>query len=230
MELAIDTSNEIASAAVAQKGRPIAEVTWRAGYNHTATLLDNVVHILRCARGTLRDVDTLVVAKGPGSFNGVRVAISCCKGLSMALGIPLVGVGTLEVEAFPYADTLLPICPVMEAGKGDLATALFHLRNGEWQRLREERIRTLEELVSETADTTLFCGNISRELHLQLTESLGHKARVVHSPAGVRRAGYLAQLGWMRIQRGELDQLGSLQPLYLKRPSITVSRKSGGLG
>lgn len=225
MELAIDTSTETASIALSSHGKIIAELTWHAGQNHTTDLIPNLICILEQAKLNLKDINGVIVAKGPGSFNGLRVGMSTAKGLALALNIPLVGISTLEVEAFPYTATTLPICPIQNAGRGEIATALFQTKRGKWCRLVEEHITTVEALLPELKHRTIFCGRIPQEIALQLRERLKRKALIVDGAAGLRRAGYLAELGWRRLKVGDFDHSPTLEPLYLRRPAITVSHK-----
>jgi tRNA threonylcarbamoyladenosine biosynthesis protein TsaB len=225
MELAIDTSTDTASIALSSHGEIIAELTWHAGQNHTTELIPNLTCILEQAKLNLKDINGVIVAKGPGSFNGLRVGMSTAKGLALALNIPLVGISTLEVEAFPYAATTLPICPIQNAGRSEIATALFQTKRGKWCRLVEEHITTVEALLPELKHRTIFCGRIPPEIALQLRERLKRKALIVDGAAGLRRAGYLAELGWRRLKVGDFDHSPTLEPLYLRRPAITVSHK-----
>ncbi len=225
MELAIDTSTDTAGIALSSQGKIIAELTWHAGQNHTTELAPNLLCILEQARLNLKDINGIIVAKGPGSFNGLRVGMSFAKGLALALDIPLVGVSTLEVEASPYAATTLPICPIQNAGRGEIAVALFQTKRGKWCRLVEEHITTVEALIPEINRRTIFCGRIPPEMVLQLRERLKRKALIVESAAGLRRAGYLAELGWSRLKSGDFDHSPTLEPLYLRRPAITISHK-----
>jgi tRNA threonylcarbamoyladenosine biosynthesis protein TsaB len=170
------------------------------------------------------------VAKGPGSFNGLRIGMSLAKGFALALNIPMVGISTLEVEAYPYAFTLLPICPIQNAGRGEIATALFRIKKGKWCRLVEEHIATVDSLLPEMKGQTIFCGIIPQEVKLQLKKKLGHRALIIEGAAGFRRAGYLAELGWRRLKISDSNHSPTLEPLYLRRPSITTSRKLQNLG
>ncbi len=226
MELAIDTSTETAGIAVSREGEVVAELTWRAGQNHSTELVPSIILLMRQAGSRLTDISGLVVARGPGSFNGLRVGMSTAKGLAFALNVPLVGIGTLEVEAYPYAATGLPICPLLNAGRGEIAAALFQTRSGKWRRLLDEQITTLDDLLPKMKGRTLFCGGAVAGVASRLTDALGRRALVVSGGGALRRAGYLAQLGWMRLGAGDIDPLPTLQPQYLRSPSITVSRKA----
>jgi tRNA threonylcarbamoyladenosine biosynthesis protein TsaB len=225
MELAIDTSTEIASIALSSKGAVIAELTWHAGQNHTAELVPNLNHILAQVKIELKDITGVIVAKGPGSFNGLRVGMSFAKGLALSLNIPIVGISTLEVEAFPYAAIGLLICPIQNAGRGELAAAIFQSKKEKWCRLVEEHITTVEMLIPEIKGRTIFCGTIPDDVVLQLRQGLGRKALIISNAATLRRAGYLAELGWNRLREGDYDHSPTLEPLYLRRPAITVSSK-----
>ncbi len=111
MQLAIDTSTDTASLALVQDSEVLAELTWRCGQNHTIELLPRLAHLLNQTKLSLQSTSCIIVAKGPGSFNGLRVGVSLAKGLAFGLGIPIVGVSTLEVAAYQHAETGLPVCP-----------------------------------------------------------------------------------------------------------------------
>ncbi len=219
MELAIDTSTDIASIALSSCGEVQAEMTWLSGQNHTVELMPNLLHLLQQAKIDLKDIDAIIVAKGPGSFNGLRVGVAIAKGLAFALDVPLVGIGTLEVEAFLYVKTGLPVCPVQNAGRGEIATALYQLQNGDWQRLIAEHITTTEKLCANISTETIFCGRFSPDIAQQIEQRLGKRAIILK---GLRRAGFLAEPGWRRLKMGETDNPATLQPLYLRPPSVTT--------
>lgn len=220
MELAIDTASERASIALAREGIVQAELSWHAGKNHTAQLIPAIIFLLEQGDLSLEGVKALVVARGPGSFNGLRVGMSTVKGLAYALGIPAVGVGSLAVAAFPYAYAGHPVRPIMDIGRGEVATALFQKRGGDWLKLEEEHITTVEAICSEIASNTVVCGRLPDRTFQLIEGLLGSKAIVVRDapPSG---AGCLAILGWRRLAQGEKDDPVALQPLYLRRPAIT---------
>ncbi len=222
MELAIDTSNETAGLALSKKGQVMAELTWVAGRNHTREVLPALLRLLEQVEARLQDLEGIIVAKGPGSFSGVRLGISLAKGLALALNVPLVGISTLEALAFPYAGLGLPICPLLRFGR-ELALALFQLREDKFVRLLEEQIVEPGEIPSKISGQIIFCGKLEPELVSFLHQEFGEKAQFLSS--GLRRPGYLCELGWQHLRAGKQDDPATLQPLYLKKPSITLRRK-----
>ena len=221
MQLAIDTSTDTASLAIVQDSEVLVELTWRSGQNHTTQLLPHLDHLLNQTKLSLQSTTGIIVARGPGSFNGLRVGISTAKGLAFSLGIPIVGISSLEVEAYQHAETGLPICPIFNTGRGEIATAIYQKKHNEWRQLIAEHITTVETLRSQITTKTIFCGEFIPLIATQLRQQLKQKAIIPSPTTGLRRASFLAELGLKRLEAGDYDNLATFQPLYLRRPSIT---------
>src|SRR6516162_1142416 len=98
--LALDTSTRQSSVALCDEQTLYGEYTWRSGNNHSVELLERIQRLVDVDCGSsLHALDGVVVATGPGSFNGVRVAVATAKAFAFALQKPLVGISTLEVIA-----------------------------------------------------------------------------------------------------------------------------------
>jgi tRNA threonylcarbamoyl adenosine modification protein YeaZ len=223
MELAIDTSTDFCSIGLSREGEMVTELTWHSGQNHTVELVPNIDRLLNQTNTSSRDLKVIFIARGPGSFNGLRVGMSTAKGLAFSLNIPLVGIGTLEVEAYPFAFTKLPICPIHNAGRGEIATALYR-QNDSWRCLTAEHITTTDVLCRQTKRKTVFCGEIPPSVIDELKKKLGKYAIIPEAAARLRLAGYLSALAWQRLNRGQVDDAASLQPLYLRQPPITLRK------
>jgi tRNA threonylcarbamoyl adenosine modification protein YeaZ len=223
MELAIDTSTDFCSIGLSREGEIMAESTWRTRQNHTVELVPNIDRLLHETGTESRDLRAVFVAIGPGSFNGLRVGMSTAKGLAFSLEIPLVGIGTLEIEAYPFAFTGLPICPIHGAGQGEIATALYR-QDDSWHCISPEHITTVDELCWQTKRKTVFCGEIPLPAIEDLKKKLEKYAIIPEAAARLRHAGYLALLAWQRLDKGEMDDAASLQPLYLRQPPITLRK------
>ena len=230
MQLAIDTSTNTASLALVQDNGVLAELTWHCGQNHSVQLLPNLAHLLNQTGTNLQSISGIIVARGPGSFNGLRVGVSTAKGLAFSLGVPIVGIGSLEVAAYPHAETGLPICPIFNAGRGEIATAIYQRRNKKWHQLTTEHITTVETLCSQITTKTIFCGEFIPVVATQLRKQLKQRAIISSPAAGLRRAGFLAELGQQRLEAGNYDNPATLQPLYLRRPPITKPKRQLTIG
>ncbi|MBN2186749.1 MAG: tRNA (adenosine(37)-N6)-threonylcarbamoyltransferase complex dimerization subunit type 1 TsaB [Dehalococcoidia bacterium] len=221
MELAIDTSSNTPSIALSHKGSILAELTWQSTQNHTVELLPNLLWLLEQAKTALNSIEAITVAKGPGSFNGLRVGVSTAKGLAFSLHIPVLGISTLETEAYPFAYTALPLCPIHQASRGEIATALYQQKDNEWHCLEKEHLSTIDALCQQIRRETLFCGEIPPNIVEQLRQILGRQALIPQACIRLRRAGFLTMLAWQKLKEGEQDDPATLQPLYLRPPHIT---------
>ena len=125
MLLAIDTSTNFASIALADGETLLAELNWRVGQQHGSETLERMRWLLSGQGVTMAQLDGLAVALGPGSFNGVRVALATAKSLAFALDIPLYGIPTLDICAWGARLSPDPIWSLLDAGRGEVYAARY---------------------------------------------------------------------------------------------------------
>jgi len=247
--LALDSSTRQASLALAAEDELLGEYTWYVGNNHSIELLDRIQRILVECGKTMQDIDGVAVATGPGSFNGLRVALSTAKALAFALAKPLVGVSTLEHSAAQQWQWEGPICSLLEAGRSELYAACyladkvysrsgnitFRMRQlGDYLLLSPEHIGDYLQAQASTwlaipGERTmppfLMCGEISVTSRQALYASMQEQCIFTSNVQALRRASVLAMLAFQRLQDGQVDDPLVLEPLYLRRPSITTSTR-----
>jgi tRNA threonylcarbamoyl adenosine modification protein YeaZ len=226
MQIAIDTSTDYACLAILNQSEILAEFTWHCGQNHTVELYPRLHLLIEKTGQDIESADCIYVARGPGSFNGLRVGVSAAKGLAFSLGIPIIGISTLSSTAYQHAEAGMPVCVIQNAGREEIATAIYKNKRKIWSEVLSEHITTLEALAPKIKETTIFCGGYNPATALQI-KKLFKKLAIIPSPAGqLRRAAYLAELGLRRMQAKDFDNLAALQPTYLRRPPITERKKA----
>ncbi len=253
LQLALDTSTRQASVALCTEETLLGEYAWQVGNNHSVELLERIQRLVTECGQTMQSLEAIAVATGPGSFNGLRVALATAKSLAFALTLPLVGVSTLDVIAAQQQHWRGPICAVMEAGRGELYAACYLFDeiveagqlSCELRRLSDYLLEAPEQLkehvlthINEWAGVpgeravppVLFCGEMSEAARAALSAQLPQGLFLPALPS-TRHAVTLASLAFRRFQRGIVDDPLLLEPLYLRRPSITTSaRKQPLLG
>jgi tRNA threonylcarbamoyladenosine biosynthesis protein TsaB len=277
--IALDTSTRYSSVALCSESEFFGEYTWYSGNNHSIELFEYTQRLCAQAQVSLQQVELIAVAIGPGSFNGVRVALAMAKALAFALQKPLVGVSTLDILAFQQCayGVQRPVCALLEAGRSEIyaATYMFDEVGAELatvqgelsyrlKRLGDYLLVTPQQLVTYLQEhapdwfgsavgagqaqegrdkpqplhapvfqfpTVLFCGEIGPHTHQALYSALPQQSLFVRGAQAARRAVSLAAIALQRVHEGHVDDPLTLEPLYLRRPSITKStRKQPLLG
>ena len=253
--LALDTSTRQASVALCDEQTLYGEYIWQIGNNHSVELLERIQRLVVVDCGSsLQVIDGVTVAIGPGSFNGVRVAVATAKALAFALQKPLVGVSTLEIIAAQQDQWRGPVCSILEAGRSELYAACYlfderdtngdisyHIRQlSEYLMLSPQQlVNYLNEQMDQWAGVPgkrqvspiLFCGELSETTRQVIYEQMQGKSLFIDNLQATRRASSLALLAIQRLYEGRIEDPMLLEPLYLRRPSITTStRKQPLLG
>ena len=213
MILAIDTASHLAGLALYDGDGVAAEHTWTSLAHHTVDLMPNLVTLLSQQGLTTADLSGLVVGLGPGSFTGLRIGMSVAKGLAFAQGLPLVGVPSLYAVAHAHREQGLPIWAVIAAGRGRFAGALFRL-DQPWPAPQDYKLGRLDEMAPPEHSPALYAGELKAQDRAVLSARWGERAALPEPAASFRRVGYLAELGWQRLQWGEQDDVNGLAPIY----------------
>ena len=150
--LAFDTSATVASVALCEGERLLAEYTINNGNTHSETLLPMVESLLSHFSMSVSEVDLFAVSAGPGSFTGVRIGAATLKGLAFASDKPCVGVSTLHAIAENLSVCKGLICPVMNARRSQVYTALFRSDGEKLERLMPDSALSIAELDEKLAD------------------------------------------------------------------------------
>ncbi|SRR5579883_1583239 len=219
--LGLETGGPQASLAVASHGRIIA-ADMPARRAHGESVAGAIEAMLRGCNLKIGELAGIAVGIGPGSFTGLRIALSYAKGVALAAGCALVGIPSLDAMALcalelPDLAPAAAICPILDARKGELYAALYRQVENGVEKLSGEFLSTPEQLAARLEAATIFfgdggCGELIRQaVHPD-------PAMLADWGAAPPPAVLIAALGAARIARGESDAAASLQPLYV-RPS-----------
>jgi len=145
--LAVDSSGLVASVAIVEDSNLIAEYTVNYKKTHSQTLLPMLDEIVKMTETDLNTIDAIAVAKGPGSFTGLRIGSATVKGLGFALDKPVIGVPTVEGLAMNLYDSKALICPMMDARRNQVYTGLYRFQGHVLQVVKDQIPIAVEELI-----------------------------------------------------------------------------------
>ncbi|MBR6259632.1 MAG: tRNA (adenosine(37)-N6)-threonylcarbamoyltransferase complex dimerization subunit type 1 TsaB, partial [Oscillospiraceae bacterium] len=210
--LAIESSAKAASCCIAENGTLLAQYFQKSALTHSRTLLAMTEHMLSDLDMKIADIDGIAVARGPGSFTGVRIGVAAAKGLAWGADKPVCGVSTLEAMAHHISDREGLICPVMDARRSQVYNAIFEGKNLE--RLAPDRAIALEELAEEikkSGKTICLVGD-GAGITCDYFNKVGIEATLAPEPLLFQSAWGVA----MAVEKGEFVSPDELSPVYLR--------------
>lgn len=216
--IAIETSGRIGSIAAVEAGRIVAEEQFPHGLQHAATILPIVDRHCRQRGWSPGDVEHLYVSIGPGSFTGLRIAITLAKTMALATGVKVVAVPSVEVlvrNAPPEANHVII---VLDAKRDQIFTARFaRTAEGGWSEREPAHLDTLPAMLARAP----------RPVHL-LGEGIPyHEKFIPQDDAGIvvtpaeswrARAAAVAEIGMKMAGQNQFANPDTLTPLYIRLP------------
>jgi tRNA threonylcarbamoyladenosine biosynthesis protein TsaB len=237
--LAVETSTFTGSVALVEASLPegawriVGETTLHLSETHSSRLMPTIDRLLRETSRAIQAVQGIAVGLGPGSFTGLRIAVSTVKGLAFSLRVPVVGVPTLDALAhnIPFASPL--VCPVLDARKKEVYAALFRGDGeGQLRRIGETWVLSPEDLCSRISERTILVGSGAEVYGETFREKLGSRALFASPEFSFPRASTVARLSLPSFQHGQtLDPL-TFSPIYVRRSEAEIhwERKERGTG
>lgn len=217
--LAVETSSLAGGVALLDDEAVRGEYGLDVRVTHSERLMPAIDRLLRDAGWRPEDLEGLAVAVGPGSFTGLRIGLSAVKGLALALGVPVAPVPTLDAMAavLPYAT--LPVCPVLDARKGEVYCSLYRWEEDHMRREWDYLALAPTALARRLTEPVLLLGDGAGavdSVHARLAPP--HRRRPSAAAVGV--------LGLDLMRRGASVPATDLLPLYLRPSEAELKRRA----
>lgn len=225
--LAFESTARIASVAVTDGERLLAQYSIDNGLTQSELLLPMAEDLLKSLKLTFDDVELLACAVGPGSFTGVRIGTALVKGIAFGRNIPCVEVSTLEElceNVTPLGDILVP---VMDARRSQVYTALFSSDGHNATRLTEDAALSISELakrLSEHEGKRIYLAGDGYEVARKGLSELGIVTEVTPALLIAENAYSVAKLGYRKYMAGEAISDREVTPTYLRMPQAERER------
>ncbi len=216
--VALETSSEVASIALCEDNRVLAERTILSGSVYAEQIPEMLKQALADVRIDLGQVDGFAVSIGPVSYTGLRVGLSLAKGLANATGKPLVGVPTLDAVACSAPYAAFPVWVTLDARRGQVYAALYSTEAAWPEQVTPYEIGPVEELARTVKPPVLCVGSGVEAYGPIIQDCLANKALFLPFGSGRLHAVPVAFLGMRALRCGTGDSLYDLEPLYLRRP------------
>jgi tRNA threonylcarbamoyladenosine biosynthesis protein TsaB len=215
--LAVDTATESIGLALHDGAQVLAEHLWHSRAHHTVELAPEVAMMLRRAGAGPRDLRGVAVARGPGSFTGLRIGMAFAKGLALGHNLPLVAVPTFDILVYGQPRMQKPLLALVRMGRSRVAALWYKWSHDGWQAQGEPEGFTWEGLLDQVEGPAQVCGELDQEARNTLRADA--RLQLAGPAESARRPGFLAELGWRRLRAGEEDDSERVAPIYLRTRS-----------
>jgi tRNA threonylcarbamoyladenosine biosynthesis protein TsaB len=191
---------------------------------HAENLTPAIDFICDQAQVDLGEIGLVAVDVGPGLFTGLRVGVATAKAIAFALRVPMIGVSSLDLLAFPMRFSPRLIVTAIDARRGEVYYAFYRQVPGGVQRISEQEVGSPDDLASEllaTGEDALLVGDGAHRYR----EAFEGLARVELVDPGNRHpsAGSLVQLAHAQALREDFQQIDEISPIYLRRPDAEIN-------
>ncbi|HEX9891197.1 MAG TPA: tRNA (adenosine(37)-N6)-threonylcarbamoyltransferase complex dimerization subunit type 1 TsaB [Actinomycetota bacterium] len=223
--LAIETSTPQTGVALGSEQGVLASATVSWARGHQEVLAPAVEHILGWAEVDLGQVAGVAVGLGPGLFTGLRVGVATARGLAQVLGLPVVGIGSLDVLAFGVRHTRSRIGAVIDGKRGEVFFSFYRPVPGGVARESDFAVGPPERLAAELAASrqeTLLVGNGALLYRRQLEDS-GTPVEFASISRAFPQAVSLLELAVPRFQREETSRADDVVPHYVRRSDAEIN-------
>lgn len=213
--LAIDTSNQTLTLAVSENQTLLGELTLSVKKNHSLSLMPAISNLVSAVGLSPNDLDRIVVAKGPGSYTGLRIGVTTAKMLAYTLKKELVGVSSLKTIAANCILEKGPIVSLFDARRNNVYAGCYRYQSGRCVTMIEDQHIALEKLLDQLTEfpSVYFVGEdvekFSNPIKSMLPQATLNSVPAWQIPSG----RVLAELG--RIE--EPVSIHDFLPDYLKR-------------
>ena len=217
--LAVDASGQVASVAVATENGILAEYSVDYLKTHSQTLLPMSDEVLRMTDTDKQEIDAIAVSEGPGSFTGLRIGVATVKGLAAALRKPVIAVPTLQMLAGNFLGNSGLICPMMDARRNQVYTAVYRCEGEELVPVIAQKACALEEILAELnalEQPVVLLGDGVDAYKAQIQAGLTGDYRLAALHRNRQRAGSLATIALQKAKNGQMIPGSELVPEYLR--------------
>ncbi len=222
--LGIETATERVSVAVGGHEGVLAMFEVTRGRRHAETLTPAIEFVCRQADVTLDEISVIAVDVGPGLFTGMRVGLASGKAIAQALRVPMIGISSLDLLAYPLRRTDKVIAAVVDARKGEVFYALYRQVPGGVQRVTEPRAGRVDDLVADLlarGQEVVCVGDGALRYRDEIAADF--RAEFAEQFFAYPSAAPLVQLAHAKALREEWVNPWEVEALYLRKPDAEIN-------
>ena len=222
--LAIDTSTRNLSIAIGKNEKIIKYRNQKLHRPLSSSIMPGISAMLKASGMALSKLDGLAVGLGPGSFTSLRVGLSTIKGLSFALGTPVVGISSLDILAMNVKEEHAKICVLCDAKRNLVYSCVYQRTKTGLSRLGEYVLADAEDVLKNLKGDITFLGDGVVLYKDKILNKKELRPVLIGQKHSQPQARFLIPLSLQRFQDGHNEKIDNLTPLYLYPEHCQVRR------
>lgn len=239
--LAVETSGRMGSVAIATGGKMLAEIHLSGPMRHSSEVFPAIAGLLNRFSRKPREIEQIYISVGPGSFTGLRIAVSIAKTMHLANNVKIAAVDTLDVIAVNADDyrrqgkaNVEQIAVVLDAKRGQFYIAAYQYtgneqptaKDGIWEKIFPDSLMTPSQFLEQFADEVKPIWLLGEGLVYYADIFKAEGIYFLDESCWTPRAEKVHMLGWKMACAGQFVDPLMLQPKYLRKPQVTEKRKT----
>ncbi|MBX2964495.1 MAG: tRNA (adenosine(37)-N6)-threonylcarbamoyltransferase complex dimerization subunit type 1 TsaB [Cyclobacteriaceae bacterium] len=222
--LCLETSAKVCSVALHANGRLITSAEAHVEQSHATRLAPLIDDIVKLSKTDFTQVQAVAVSAGPGSYTGLRIGVSLAKGLCFALKIPLIAINTLELLAYQVRNQVeedILLCPMIDARRMEVYCMVVN-----------NAFQSVQPIMPKVIDSESFSNFLDVNQILFFGDGAPKCKGVIHHSNALfldkvyPQASKMGELAYQKFESGQVEDLESFEPVYLKEFMIKPARQS----
>lgn len=216
--IGLDTTSQSGSVSLINENKVLGECLFNVGPRHSENIVSSLEWLLETLNMSKKEIHAVAVSVGPGSFTSVRVGVTIAKSLAYSLKARIVGVSSLEVLAMNIARTDFNICPLLDAKREEVYSAVYKYNENKLMSVREEKVEPISSLLGDIDGPVIFLGDGAEKYKDELLKI--NNCLIASESFGILHSSNCALLGSAKIISGEADDAIELVPNYLRKTDV----------
>lgn len=228
--LAVETSGRAGSVALGRGDELLSEIPFSGPMRHSVELFETVKTMLAEADRTPQQIQHIYISVGPGSFTGIRIAVTLAKTMHLAVGVKIIAADTMDVlteNAPGYTDnddskeTITKIGTIVDAKRGQFFTAVFEKQDNLWQKVAPAQLLRPSEFIEQYDSSAIWL--LGEGLLYYADKFRTDNIRILDEQYWPARAAGVFTVGRRMAKQGNFANAETLLPNYMRRPEAEIN-------
>jgi tRNA threonylcarbamoyl adenosine modification protein YeaZ len=215
--LALDMSGDCCSIAIGDEKNILAQSSVFARMRHLPKVMPQIDFTLKQANKKIEDIELLCTVAGPGSWTGIRIAITMTKVFAHTLSIPCVTVGSLKSMAYNLRFVSSAVYPIIDASRKQVYFAGFNCQEDVLKTINKPSLKKIDVFLDHITSPAILLGNGCVSYGDLIRQYSTKKLIIAPESMNQINIGHVIEIGYEKFLTKGPDDVHGLSPVYLQQ-------------